>query len=1170
MLTQDDFHLVVCLSSNSFDESEQVAEWLLINTLSGSGVSYNQPKFCPLVSWQSDAITLANISTIGNHSIGIFIDKNNIVYVATRRLHTILIWPEGNINPTNITIDNSTFPFGLFVSTTGDIYIDNGQAKKRVEKWTMNATTGEPVTDVPSACIGLFVDSNNTLYCSLYYLNQVLKKSLDNSANIVILGNGSNGSEPDMFNHPYGIFVDTNFALYVADSYNHRIQLFEAEKTEGITLVGSGGKQNVSLSFPTHVVLDANRYLFIADFGNHRIIRVGANSFQCLVGCSNSPGSASNQLFHPVSLSFDSYGNMFVMDWTNNRIQKFRLATNSCNVSYHQPDFCPTASWKPNAITVANASSIGHQLYSIFIDIDNNMYVTTGSRNEVQVWLARQSSSNEVLSLNISHPTSIFVSITGDIYVSSGLTQQVEQWRLNSTNRISAMNFNTDCFGLFVDIDDNIYCSQQAPHQVVKKSLSKFTDNYTIVAGNGSSGSSANTLFSPHGIFVDMYLNLYVADFINNRIQLFESGCFDGKTVAGNSSVEKTITLKSPTGVVLDKNGYLFIVDQQHNRIVGSGPNGFRCLVGCSGSGGSAADALYSPYDLRFDSHGNMVIVDRNNGRIQKFFLEKHSCVSSYNQPKFCSSATWDPNGTTFASQEVVSNETYAVFVDTSNTIHTTDHNSHSIRMWLQGNDDATETITINSSNPRSIFVTVNGDIYVDNGQNKRVDKYSVHRRNGMPAMSVNVEDRCFGIFVDTNNMLYCSIRDYHQVAKRSLYDDATRSVAAGSEEKVSGSSLQLLNKPNGIFVTANFDLYVADAGNDRIMKFSVGYKDGQAKAGNDETNKLNYPTGIILDFDENLFILDSNNGRIVTSGNSGFRCLAGCKGSASTSNQLKDPRSLSFDSFGNIYVADKGYSRIRRYLFEKRSCDISDMITTANSDNIGKIRSQHVFTPTCDSPAHIGSTCNLPNSPCDLLKPCQNNGTCTNDETTLKGYFCSCFDYFNGTECQYDHRLCRSDTCWNNGTCTTIQNKTFQCVCLDGWQGAHCERKTNYCENVTCSNNGVCRTLLLNYTCECVSESYSGRHCEIISTKIVIIKVVSKSFAYVAILAMIVVAVFIVVMDILKYGFGIDPVAEERRKLRREKQLKKRKPVVQQFVYVNASSSSSNDRAAMEAETAV
>jgi hypothetical protein len=51
----------------------------------------------------------------------------------------------------------------------------------------------------------------------------------------------------------------------------------------------------------------------------------------------------------------------------------------------------------------------------------------------------------------------------------------------------------------------------------------------------------------------------------------------------------------------------------------------------------------------------------------------------------------------------------------------------------------------------------------------------------------------------------------------------------------------------------------------------------------------------------------------------------------------------------------------------------------------------------------------------------------------------------------------------------------------------------------------------------------------------------------------MISVAMFIVIMDVLKYCFGIDPVDKERERIRRQKQAKKRKPVIQRFVYVNA-----------------
>jgi hypothetical protein len=110
-----------------------------------------------------------------------------------------------------------------------------------------------------------------------------------------------------------------------------------------------------------------------------------------------------------------------------------------------------------------------------------------------------------------------------------------------------------------------------------------------------------------------------------------------------------------------------------------------------------------------------------------------------------------------------------------------------------------------------------------------------------------------------------------------------------------------------------------------------------------------------------------------------------------------------------------------------------------------------------------------------------------------------------------------------------------------------------NYCEDDKCENNGVCRPLFRDYRCECLGDSFSGERCEIVAIKIKIYRIVSKSFAYVAIIALIIVAMFIVIMDILKYCFGIDPVEIERERMRRQKQAKKRKPFIQRFIYVNA-----------------
>jgi DNA-binding beta-propeller fold protein YncE len=144
---------------------------------------------------------------------------------------------------------------------------------------------------------------------------------------IIAAGNGSPGSSSYMLDSPRGIFVNINFDLYVADCNNNRIQLFRTGQSNGTTKVENG---MISLNCPTGVVLDADNYLFIVDSNNHRIIGSGPNGFRCVAGCSGSNGSSANHLFYPQSMAFDSYGNIFVTDRNNNRIQKFNYETVSC------------------------------------------------------------------------------------------------------------------------------------------------------------------------------------------------------------------------------------------------------------------------------------------------------------------------------------------------------------------------------------------------------------------------------------------------------------------------------------------------------------------------------------------------------------------------------------------------------------------------------------------------------------------------------------------------------------------------------------------------------------------------------------------------------------------------------------------------------------------------
>ena len=135
-----------------------------------------------------------------------------------------------------------------------------------------------------------------------------------------------------MLYYPYGIFVDIDFDLYVADSYNHRIQLFQSGQSNGTTVAGIVVPGTITLYYPKSVVLDGDGYLFIVDSNNNRIVGSGPTGFRCVAGCSGTSGSASDQLSYPRTMAFDSYGNIFVIDTSNRRIQKFALADDSCGM----------------------------------------------------------------------------------------------------------------------------------------------------------------------------------------------------------------------------------------------------------------------------------------------------------------------------------------------------------------------------------------------------------------------------------------------------------------------------------------------------------------------------------------------------------------------------------------------------------------------------------------------------------------------------------------------------------------------------------------------------------------------------------------------------------------------------------------------------------------------
>ena len=97
---------------------------------------------------------------------------------------------------------------------------------------------------------------------------------------------------------------------------------------------------------------------------------------------------------------------------------------------------------------------------------------------------------------------------------------------------------------------------------------------------------------------------------------------------------------------------------------------------------------------------------------------------------------------------------------------------------------------------------------------------------------------------------------------------------------------------------------------------------------------------------------------------------------------------------------------------------------------------------------------------------------------------------------------------------------------------GTHCELKLDLCANISCKNNGICKTIDLAWKCICLDPTlYYGNYCERQTSALAVKKSLTKSFASVAITALVLTCSFVIVMDILKYLFHIDPAKEARMK---------------------------------------
>ena len=120
-----------------------------------------------------------------------------------------------------------------------------------------------------------FESASNSLLIANYDASTVVRWFIGASGWTLVAGYvGYSGSSVFSFSSPSGVTIDSMGNIYVVDTYNQRIQLFLAGQRNGTTIAGvtqMAGDSTSLFNAPRSVALDSNLNLYVSDTNNHRV-----------------------------------------------------------------------------------------------------------------------------------------------------------------------------------------------------------------------------------------------------------------------------------------------------------------------------------------------------------------------------------------------------------------------------------------------------------------------------------------------------------------------------------------------------------------------------------------------------------------------------------------------------------------------------------------------------------------------------------------------------------------------------------------------------------------------------------------------------------------------------------------------------------------------------------
>lgn len=194
------------------------------------------------------------------------------------------------------------FPFGVATDSANNIYVAD-TTNSRIEKF----------------------DSSGNFQGWMGFCNSGSSCNLGNHTSVGFGCTATTCSSPvgstgnGHFNGPRGIAIDSSDNIYVADTGNNRVQIFDSSGNF-ISKFGTSGSSDGQFNLPRGITADDSK-IYVADTNNNRVqIFDSTGTFQLKFG---TLGTSNGQFNSTQGIEVDSSGNIFVGDTNNLRVQKF-------------------------------------------------------------------------------------------------------------------------------------------------------------------------------------------------------------------------------------------------------------------------------------------------------------------------------------------------------------------------------------------------------------------------------------------------------------------------------------------------------------------------------------------------------------------------------------------------------------------------------------------------------------------------------------------------------------------------------------------------------------------------------------------------------------------------------------------------------------------------------